>query len=140
MGRYDGSDLMFTEDGDIVIGENGDFALVHDRQFVEQSSRNRLKVSDPDWFDFDMQEIGANLEDLIGRPNSIETAREGVERISKALTRNDLISREDLYIRPVPLTKYVIQFFVYIQTSQEGDPIGFAVSFNLESGVAIRSV
>lgn len=139
MARYNNSDLKLSEDWDLVI-ENGDLALVHNIEFIKQSVRNRIKINDPDWFDYIEKEIGANMEDLMGKPNTIDTAREGIEKIATCLTRNGLIDREELYIRPVPTSKFVIEFFVFIQINENINPIGFVVTFNLESGVEIRGV
>jgi hypothetical protein len=141
MARYDDSDLMFTDDGDIVINERGDFALVNKNEYVEQTSRDLLRTSDPDWQDYDVNitEIGANMEDLIGMPNNPDTAKMGIDRISAALTRYSLVNREDIFIKPVPLSRYIIMFFVFIKTPHEETPIGFQISFNLESGVTVRS-
>lgn len=137
--RYDESDFMFSEDGDLVIGERGDFLLVDKNEYIAQSSRHRIRTSDPDWFDHEVKEIGANLEDLIGMGNNPDTARLGIERITDCLTKTSLIDREDLLIKPVPLSRYVITFFVFITTPFAGEPIGFQIIFNLENGVVVRS-
>lgn len=139
MARYDESDLMFTEDGDFAIGERGDFLLVDKNEYVAQSARHRIRTSDPDWFDHEVEEIGANLEDLIGMGNNPETARLGIERITNSLTNTSLIDRQDLLIKPIPLSRYMISFFVFITTPFEENPIGFQIMFNLENGVTIRS-
>lgn len=139
MARYDESDLMFSADGDLVITDRGDFALVNKNPYVEQSARHRIRTSDPDWFDPDTTDIGANLEDLIGMPNNRETALLSIERITACLTQNGLIDTQDIYIRPVPLSRYVIALFVFIQTPHDGASIGFQITFNLETGVTIRS-
>lgn len=139
MARYDESDLMFSVDGDLVITERGDFALVNKNPYVEQSARHRIRTSDPDWFDPDTTEIGANLEDLIGMPNNRETALLSIERITNCLTQHGLIDKQDIYIRPVPLSRYIIALFVFIQTPHDGESIGFQITFNLETGVTIRS-
>lgn len=138
MARYDESDLMFSEEGDLVITDRGDFSLVNKNPYVEQSARHRVRTSDPDWYDPDTNEIGANLEDLIGFPNNPDTARQGIDRISDSLTKGGLIDRQDILIKPVPISRYMIAFFVFIQTPHEGTSIGFQIMFNLETGVTVR--
>ena len=138
MARYDGTDLRLSEDGDLVI-ERGDLSTVTKQEFITQSARNRVKISDPDWYDYAIENIGANLEDLLGKPNNPDTARQGIEKIGEALTRDGLIDGEDLYIRPVPIGRYVIGFFVFIRTDDVAKPLFFEVLFNLESGLTIRS-
>jgi hypothetical protein len=137
MARYDGVDLKLSEDGDLVF-EHGDIALVRKQEFVAQSSRNRIKTSDPDWYDYKIDNIGANLEDLLGMPNNPDTARLGIDKIREALTSDGLIDGEDVYIRPVPIGRYVIGFFVFIRTEYDGQPLQFEILLNLESGVIIK--
>lgn len=139
MARLDKMDLKLTEDGDLVIEER-DLATVIKQDFISQSARTRIKVSDPEWYDHQMESIGANLEDLIGMPNSPETAELGVERIGEALTRGGLLDSEDIYIRPVPVSRYYIVFYTFIRTTENGEPLGFEVLFNLQSGLELRSV
>ena len=138
MARYNGTDLRLSEDGDLV-SERGDLSIVTKQEYITQSARNRIKTSDPDWFDHQIKEIGANLEDLLGMPNNPETAAAGIEKIGMALTKDGLIDREDIYIRPVPVGRYVIGFFVFVRTSHTGKPLQFEVLFNLETGLTIRS-
>lgn len=138
--KINGVDLRMNEDGDLVINENGDFDLVRKQDFIEQSARNRLRISDPEWTDFASKTIGANLEDLLGMSNTPETAKLGVQMIMTTLTRDGLISAEDLYVRPIPVKRNVIEFYVFIRINDTDEPIGFVVSFNLESGAMIRSV
>lgn len=138
MARYDESDLMFSIDGDLVISDTGDLSLVNKNEYIEQSARHRVRTSDPDWFDPNMQDIGANLEDLIGMPNNPETARLAIERVTDSLTGGGLIDKQDIYIRPVPVSRYIIALFLFIQTPFEGKPIGFHITFNLETGVTVR--
>lgn len=139
MAKYNLSDLQLTEDGDFVI-ENNDLALVRKQKYVIQSVRNRLKVSDPDWWDYQLSQIGANLEDIQGMPNNPDTAKLGIKLIGKSLTQDGLIDQEDLYIQPTPINKDVILFFIYVNQEYEGKPIGFEVAFNLHTGLAVRRV
>lgn len=137
MARYDGTDLRLTEDGDLVI-ERGDLSTVTKQEFVSQTARNRLKTSDPDWFDHVVDHIGANLEDLLGMPNNPDTARLGIDKIGEVLTKDGLIDTDDLYIKPVPVGRYVIGFFVFIRVDDVGKPLFFEVLFNLDTGLTLR--
>lgn len=139
MTKIDGVDLMMDESGDLVINDNGDFELVRKQAFIQQSVRNRLRISDPEWVDYAVKTIGANLEDLLGMSNTPDTARLGVQMITTTLVRDGLISTEDLYVRPIPVKKNVIEFYVFIRINDTDEPIGFVVSFNLESGAMVRS-
>lgn len=139
MARYDESDLLLTDDGDILINERGDFALVDKNDYVSQSVRNRVVSSDPEWSDHVADDICANMEDMIGMPNNPDTAKMGIERISDSLTRYGLVDRGDMYIRPVPISRYILSYFVFIKTPYDDKTVGFEIQLNLETGVAVRS-
>lgn len=139
MGKYDYTDLELTPEGDLNIVD-GDFRLVRNQEYVAQTVKHRIKINDPEWYDHEIELIGSNLEDLRGKPNTFETAQEGVKRISQSLTRDSLIDSDDLFIKPVPLSKDILLFFVYINIELDGKPIGFEVNFNLSSGQTVRKV
>lgn len=136
MGLYDEMDLMLTDDGDLVIGEQ-DFATVSNAEAVVQEAKCRLKSSDPEWF---MASICGNLEDLLGLDNTPETGKLGEELITASLTAEGFIDMEDLYVRAVPVDKKTLVFFVYFKLPNVTEPIGFEVTINLSTGATIRSV
>ncbi|MNP59468.1 hypothetical protein D3C76_1544660 [compost metagenome] len=80
------------------------------------------------------------MEDMRGKPNTVETAREGVAKIQNALTRDGLIDTDDLYIKPVPIDRKTIVFFVFINSPYNADPVGFEVTLSLDAGVSIRGI
>lgn len=137
MGIYNESDLRITLDGDLVI-KDADFDLVHDFEATAQNVYCRLKSSDPEWF---QETICANLEDLLGKPNTQETALAGEEMIKDTLTKDGLVDYEDLYVQAVPLDKFTLIFYVYFKPNDyKGDPIGYEVELNLSIGAKVRRV
>jgi hypothetical protein len=140
MAKYSGMDLKLTADGDLVIG-SGDLAIVQKQEYIAQSARNRIRIADPEWIDYQIDEIGANLEDLNGLPNNPETASLGVQKIGTCLTKDGLLDVKDVYIRPVPVSRSIIAFYVFIRIpGADAGTLGFEVLFNLETGLTIRSV
>lgn len=141
MAKYDLVDLKLSADGDLVI-EKGDLATVTKQEFVNQSARNRMRVSDPEWRDYEDLAIGANLEDLRGKPNTREVANDGANRIMAALTHDGLLDPEDVYVRPMPdpNNRRTIIYFVFVNSPENSEPTGFQVSFNLDAGVTISGV
>lgn len=134
MGRFDETDLKLTADGDLSI-KNGDFELVHNAEATAQNAYCRLKSADPEWYG---EQICASLEDLLGMENKAETAAFGEQRIRDSLTKDSLINSDELYVQGTPVDKSTILFFVYFNVSDEIEPIGFEVSVNLSSGIALR--
>ncbi len=139
MAKYDKTDLALSSDGDLVI-EKGDFKVARKQEYINQSIYNRVRSNDPDWYDYTGREICANLEDLRGKPNSVETATEGARRISNCITKHGLVDVDDLYIEPTPMSKAEIVFFVFVNLPYNATPIGFEILMNLDSGAKIRGV
>jgi hypothetical protein len=136
MGRYDESDLKITYDGDLVV-EDGDIALVHNAECTAQGVFCRLKSSDPEWYG---ELIAANLEDLLGKPNTRETGQLGEEMIREALKIDGLIDNTDLYVQAVPIDKATVVFFVFFKPPNLTEPLGFEVTLNLSLGASVRRV
>jgi hypothetical protein len=138
MGRYNEMDLAITLDGDLIVDEEkGDFATVENSEAAAQNMFCRLKSSDPEWFD---ETLAANLEDLLGLPNTRENGEKGEEMIRHAMLIDDLISIDDLYVQAVPIDKYTLVFFVFFQGPETDKPIGYEVEVNLSSGATVRRV
>ena len=144
-------DLYMTEDGDISLEPISYYNFdneVHenprrireiaDKESMMQTVRVRLMSSDPDVPDIKYTDFCANLEDLIGMPNTVETANLGIDMITRSLTFDNLVAKNDLYVRPTPTNNTEIAFFVLIK--DEKDVIVFEVLLNLEDGVRIGRI
>lgn len=131
------ADIMLSEDGDIVLDDVGDIMLAEGAEYVIQSVRNRLKSVTVDWF---YDHIGADLIDFLGYPNSRETADAITERIVSALTRDGLISKDDLFVKVVPIDSVTLNIFVFVKTADMWEPVGFKVDLNLNSGAAVTQI
>jgi len=113
-------DLLFSDDGDLVI-QNGDLALTSNgAQEKQQMIMCRVRTNNPDWFHHPY--IGADLDDLYGEPCTRETAQKGIEQITKALTSDGYISRDNLIVEAVPGYKE-INFFIYTLDTETEEPI-----------------
>lgn len=145
-------DFQITNEGDIAIVSEevyDDVAQVY-RTYrkagsvskdssMMQTVKIRLMSSDPDVKDINTKGFCANLEDLLGMANTEETARLGIEKITKSLTFDGLVKNDQLYIRPTPTREDEIKFYILIRT--EGDTVlGFEVFLNLEGGVRMGRI
>lgn len=136
MARYNEMDLAITPDGDLIL-KDGDFDVVVNAECCAQGAFCRLKSADPEWY---QEAIAANLEDILGKPNTQETGREGEELIKKALLTDHLIAHEDMYVQAIPVDRQTVVFFVYFKPDTLTEPIGFEVRLNLSSGASVRRV
>jgi hypothetical protein len=130
-------DIKLTEDGDFEIAPNGDLAVVTDNDLLAQYVRCVLENVSVDWF---YDNIGADLEDYLGEPNTRDTADAAAAQIQTALLKGGLISANDILIQPVPISKTEIRFFVFINTGNPQLPMGFDVSLKLGAGVAVQRI
>lgn len=153
-------DWGFTEDGDLALGEpltddtgatlyrhfdgtvdtemGSDGKLIRDIYVAEgldvdkQIIMNRLQTDSPDWFHH--PQMGGNLSDLIGEPNTRETAQRGVNYIMNALTYRGLYNPTQVMVRPVPIGQHQLLFFIEI-TKLRDDIVRLPLLFNLEHGM-----
>ncbi|PFB64451.1 hypothetical protein COK00_12255 [Bacillus cereus] len=92
---------------------------------------NRLRTDNPDWFIH--KDIGADLSELIGLPNTRETGELGKSLIEKSLTSDKFILPSDLNVRPVPVSSSEILF--YITVRRKAADLVMPVLFDLEHGL-----
>jgi hypothetical protein len=128
----DAIDLFLTEDGDIATS-NGDLKTVSGNSFKEQSAMNRIKSIKSDWF-FDG--IGADMEEILGEPNTREIAEKGKGKLIQCLTEDDFFNPDEVWVKVAPLGKNDILYIVAIK-SEQGAPIVLNVKLDLVKGVYI---
>jgi len=128
-------DITTSEDGDMVI-ENNDISVTSPRQYQKQSIINRVKSVMEDWY---YDHVGADMEDLIGKANKAETGQEGVDKITTTLTEDGLIDPDQLMVKPVPVSKSQIVFFIFIQSPYFTDTLSLMANLDLAGGdISIR--
>lgn len=151
-------DWRITEDGDLALGspaynefdqilyvnsagvtstEESEGELIRDIPYAvsyvseKQVVMNRLRTDNPDWYLHD--QIGADLSELIGLPNTRSTGDLGVSLIQHSLCHDGFLKLSDLRIRAVPVTSSEILFHITLIR-----PVGevvIPVLFNLEHGL-----
>lgn len=137
MTRTKARDFKMTANGDILLVDGEErVGEATDYESLMQTMKVRVMSSDPDVIDPTEEDFCCNLEDLIGLPNSLETAQLGVERITRSLTHDGLVQQEDLYVRPTPVNNTMMVFFVFVK-KESGENMYFEVIINLEVGVTI---
>lgn len=108
-----------------------DIGYISDEDAELQIIRNRLRTDAPDWYHH--PHMGGNLTDLIGEPNTKETGNIGAVHIFNALTYNGLYDRNQVSIRPVPISHTEILFMV--EVSKFGSGRRYPFIFSLEKGL-----
>jgi hypothetical protein len=84
-----------------------------------QLAYNRIKSISTNWF---IDEIGADLESLIGRPCNTDTAEKGKTLIESVILYDELWKSKDLYIMAnITDNNKKIVYSVYLLTYQSSD-------------------
>lgn len=104
MTNYDGVDLLWSEDGDIAIGRDGDIADTgYDLLLAaKQDVYDRVKCDKGDYSE--IPTIGAGLSDFIGETNTRERGDEIQKRIFSCLRTGGTFDLGDFSISTFPLT------------------------------------
>lgn len=92
---------------------------------------NRLRTDNPDWLLH--PEIGANLSDLVGMPNTRDTGLAAKALVERALTYDGFIKPVDLEVRPVPVTNQ--QILIHITVRRKAVTLKLPVLMDLEHGI-----
>jgi hypothetical protein len=144
------NDIAINDDGDLVfavpyvkdgkVQKNAygrdirDFALKREMNETRQMVYARLMTEKSDWYVY--PSIGTVLTDLIGMPNSKETAQMGINTIMQALTYDNLFVPSQIDIKAVPVNPEEIVFLVRIQVTLT-DVFSFYAILNVNKGVEI---
>lgn len=112
------TDLALSIDGDLLIGPDGDFQTVEDIDSFSQDIVFRLKTLAGNYKYF--PSCGASLDNLIGLPNSQDTASLGESQIITALTNDGRVNPGSLSVSSYPLDEKSIMFEVYIDLLAQG--------------------
>lgn len=106
-------DLYLTEAGDLAVTSNGDLALTETVwRDLSQQAYLRIMTQTDDFILY--PSLGADLEALIGMPQSAETAEVGKQLIISALNREGRFIGLPIEVKAVPISFQSIRFDIYI--------------------------
>ena len=93
----DGFDFGFSPDGEIIVDSNThDIYKSQEDKLKIQLSYNRIKSISKNWF---IDEVGADLEEIIGKACNETTAEYGKLKIIDVLTFDGLWNDSDIFIK-----------------------------------------
>lgn len=136
----DGFDFGFSPDGEIIVdSETHDIYKSKDDELKIQLSYNRIKSISKNWF---IDEVGADMEELIGRPCTEDMAEYGKQKIINVLLIDDLWNKDDIFIKAEIKDNVHIIYSVYLKLfqSETEDTISYEiiVELDLVKGVFIK--
>ena len=97
-----------------------------------QLAQTILRTDNPDWSLYPT--IGSNISELAGELNSQMTAQKGEEMITKAFMKTGTLSRSDIEVSSVPVSRKEILYSVNIQDN-EAEKYTYDYVLDLDIGV-----
>ena len=136
----DGFDFGFSPDGEIIVdSETHDIYKSKDDELKIQLSYNRIKSISKNWF---VDEVGADMEELIGRPCTEDMAEYGKQKIINVLLIDDLWNKDDIFIKAEIKDNVHIIYSVYLKLfqSETENTISYEITVELDliKGVFIK--
>lgn len=136
----EGFDFGFTSEGEIIVdNESHDIAQITDDDLRIQLAYNRIKSISHNWF---VDEVGADLEEIIGRPCTEEIAEYGKSKIINVLIFDDLWVEDDIFIKSEIKnnTNIIYDIYLKIYQSETEDTYSYEIiaELDLVKGVFIR--
>lgn len=136
----DGFDFGFSPDGEIIVdSETHDIYKSKDDELKIQLSYNRIKSISKNWF---IDEVGADMEELIGRPCTEDMTEYGKQKIINVLLIDDLWNKDDIFIKAEIKDNVHIIYSVYLKLfqSETEDTISYEITVELDliKGVFIK--
>lgn len=135
-----GFDFAITTDGELIVDEqNHDITKSTEDDLRIQLAYDRIKSISKNWF---VDEIGADMEELVGRPCTEDIAEYGKQKIINVLLIDDLWEKEDIFIKAEIKDNVHIIYSVYLKLfqSETEDTISYEiiVELDLVKGVFIK--
>ena len=125
-------DIALTDDGDMIFKE-ADIKVIEDNEYLQQLASNRIKSISIDWF---KDNIGADLEEILGLPNTKGNAELGKTKIINALIFDSTFTKDGIDINMYPKSKSSIGYEVTV-TKKPFSAFTLNVSLDLVKGIMI---
>ena len=129
---YNNTDLKVTPSGDLSLFA-GDLDTAYASGVLQQDVSFRLRTDADDFIPH--PDIGADMQSLIGEPNSREIAELGESKITHSLTKDGMVINSDLFVKAVPLSLEKIMYYVFINDGKVQMNVTPDVIFDMIDGV-----
>ena len=133
-------DFGFSPDGEIIIdSETHDIYKSQEDKLKIQLSYNRIKSISNNWF---IDEVGADLEEIIGKACNETTAEYGKLKIIDVLTFDGLWNDKDIFIKSEIKNNINITYNIYLKLHQSDTEEVYSYEIDVEldliKGVNVR--
>lgn len=133
MAQYTEVDILIDASGDLVLDSSKNFKFATSRETLQQDIMFRART---EYDDFEPHpEVGADLQALLGEPNSRENAVLGEKKLFTSLTKDGRIIPQDLRVKAVPINMNTIVMYTFVNSSNEDVNVFTAAVLDYESGI-----
>lgn len=135
-----GFDFAFLQKGEIIVDETShDILTVEGDELRIQLAYNRMKSISHNWF---VDEVGADLEELIGKHCTEQIVEYGKQKIIAVLTVDELWDQKDIVVIGKINSNVNIAYSVYLRLYQDADEdpwcYELTAELDLVKGVFVR--
>lgn len=106
------TDVAMTLDGDLEIGDDGDFKLVDGFEWLYREVNKRVRTRNPEWVGHPT--IGAGLAEFHGEKNTAAIAKKIRQRIKSSLGKGNIGFPGEFHVRVVPVSRDAIAIYIYL--------------------------
>ena len=136
----EGFDFGFSPDGEIIVDTNThDIYKSQEDELKIQLSYNRIKSISKNWF---VDEVGADLEEIIGKACNETTAEYGKLKIIDVLTFDGLWNDNDIFIKSEIKNNTNITYNIFLKLRQSDTEEVYSYEIDAEldlvKGVNVR--
>ena len=133
MAQYNEIDLLVDASGDLVLDSGKNFKFANSRETLQQDIAFRART---EFDDFEPHpDVGADLQSLLGEPNSRESAVAGEKKLFTSLTKDGRIIPQDLRVKAVPIGMHTIAIYTFVNSSNEDVNVFTAAVLDYENGI-----
>ena len=138
--EVNGFDFEIEGNGELVLNhEDGTFSSVKENRLKCQLAYTRMVSCVNDWF---YDEVGANLEELVGRHIIQSTIDVGKQRIEEVLTYDGLWDMNNIFVQHEVKNYTCLIYTVYLRLRtdepEKQKSVSFSVILDLVKGVKVR--
>lgn len=129
------ADFKVDDDGDLVLSRGELDTTDDDAEAAKQNLMFRLRTG---LFDYQPEpQLGAGLDEFIGRPNREDVAASIRRAIIRAITYDGTFAMNSIAVEIVPLSQHVIGVYIFHQPrfSSTSTPVLVTATINMNSGL-----
>jgi len=133
MAQYNEIDILVDASGDFTLDSSKNLQYANSRKTLQQDIAFRAQT---EFNDFEPHpDVGADLQSLLGEPNSRENAAIGEKKLFTSLTKDGRIISQDLRVKAVPISMNSIAIYTFVNSSNEDINAFTAAVLNYEDGL-----